>query len=298
MRRIVVVVSVALCCGLLYAGWELYSSGNEAGQIQADGSAESPDFKTRRVGIKRLDVKLEPIYETRDGGSIDILLTVGADTVLSEVNLWVQGKDNLLIVGPLHWVDTLDIRNPETYTIPVTVPKGENSTMLVYVYSQVPFRSGGDKIFFNYTGDTLLAYDFFSAPKPKPRTYSSDDPSRDTLTEEQLRREYHVWLDLRDSSQRRSAERILGSLPDSSEVAGDRGYYILWLTLDEILRLGEQGIELDEVKGEWSPAANDSVYTPRPDTSTIEGYNLGPNSPSGSVCREHLKTLIRVCHYI
>jgi hypothetical protein len=104
------------------------------------------------------------------------------------------------------------------------------------------------KHFFVTTGDTVehRRGDPRTLPPPKapPET---DEIMRDTLTSEQLQTEYEVILWLRDSTERRVVEQIVGPLPDSARAPGRPGLYRLWISLGKLIEIGEYNIEGDFV---------------------------------------------------
>jgi len=97
---------------------------------------------------------------------------------------------------------------------------------------------------------------------PMPREYnesaiqnSPDDPDRDTLTQEQLSAVREIGVDLRKQEDFEYAQKLLGSIPDSCAVPGKKGLYIIRITLDQLLRLSDYGIDLDSIDKQPSPSS-------------------------------------------
>ena len=201
-----------------------------------------PRTSIPRMRMKRLNIKLEPVLKTQDGSNVQILLTVKSDTPLNEIKVYIGPGKDIILNSPSEWTDSLNGEKEKSYVISVTVPKNVKSAISPYICSQVPFISGQNRIFFDNTGDTLMVYDIFSAPKPKPKPSPNADPIRDTLTEEQLQTEYEVILVLRNSNEKKTAEHILGMKLDSYLINKNKGYYKLRISLANLIKLAEQPI--------------------------------------------------------
>ncbi|HWR82973.1 MAG TPA: hypothetical protein VN285_06705 [Candidatus Deferrimicrobium sp.] len=129
------------------------------------------------------------------------------------------------------------------------------------------------KHFFVTTGDTVeyRRVDPRELPPP-PRPAETDDPILDTLTEEQLQKEYEVLLDLRESSRRMTSENLLGTIPESSKSSLCDACYILSVSLENLFRLAEAGVEFEfTTPPPWAPESSspeDSVPQSSPPSTT------------------------------
>ncbi|MEW5995579.1 MAG: hypothetical protein AB1744_14445, partial [Candidatus Zixiibacteriota bacterium] len=70
--------------------------------------------------------------------------------------------------------------------------------------------------------------------------------------------EYEVIVDLRDPSHLGFAERLLGNLSDSSLYLNRKGIYLIKMSLENALRLGEEGIELDTLRSQRDALRDES----------------------------------------
>ncbi len=103
-----------------------------------------------------------------------------------------------------------------------------------------------------------------SLPK-KPKTYRTKGGtkhSRDTLTVAQLSKTWTIILDLRKPEDFDMAKEILGAIPDSCEVEKAPGHYMMKMTFDLALKLGENRIKGNQPKWErdlWQQREADSI---------------------------------------
>ena len=78
-------------------------------------------------------------------------------------------------------------------------------------------------------------------------------------------------LDLRDSAHLKIAEEILGPLPDSAKYKSRDGYYLLRIPLGKVLRLADEGIELDQVRSSEPIPSTDSLPEKPPEADSTRG---------------------------
>ena len=184
-----------------------------------------------------------------------------------ECNLELQGYWNDLPT----YITTFEVPVPDNDTIQLLVTL--QCDTFVYTFEHY-FETTADTVAYRRVDPRVLnSQKNNSAPK-------TNDPIRDTLTTEQLQTEYEVWIDLRDPKHLAIGKSILGNLPDSCEVIGEKGFYIMKITLEKILQLGNKGIELDEFKQKTnlSPRNNDKSKTK---TDSIKDQSVYHSSSDG-----------------
>ncbi len=125
--------------------------------------------------------------------------------------------------------------------------------------------------YFVTTGDTLECYrgnPRYNHPPEQP-VYDYHNPKRDTLTQEQLNKKYTIAFNVQKSSHLQIAKRILGELPDSCKSKEHEGMYIMKITLDQVLKLLDEGIDLDAANwDEFKPPEDTTATSPKKGEST------------------------------
>jgi hypothetical protein len=72
---------------------------------------------------------------------------------------------------------------------------------------------------------------------------------RDTLTQEQLQTHIEMAVELHGDEQLRMVEEILGPIPDTCRVIGQKGHYVIDMTLEQAFKLHDLGIGLEAARG-------------------------------------------------
>lgn len=227
---------------------------------------------------------IEPVGTPTIGEPTELRMrvVVRGEVECKDVNVSVAPVGGLTYTGEKSWTAHVTVHAPAAYILTVVIPPNDTSGLDVTINGG-GFCLGFGAIYFVTTEDTVEVY--AGRPTHKRGLYSqsaTNDPIRDTLTEEQLQTEYEIWLDLRDSAHLKMAEKILGPLPDTTKVKDHEGYYILKLPFETILKLGEQGIELDRVKDKKTTrSTNDSFPKKQPQVDSPNGQTALPISPDG-----------------
>ena len=202
-------------------------------------------FKPVEMPKKAGPVKLELAFKRKQAKSKFEKDVLDCD----EVQIRIKKLHNLVYAGDTSWVMQIDSGKWYSAIFEVDIPPNDTSGIEVVV--KCGRTSNPAAFYFVTTGDTIEFYKGKpSGYPPTPSAGRSNDPDRDTLTIEQLQTKYEIWVDLRDKTHLKIAKRILGQLHDSSEVTGEKGYFVLNITLDEILKLADEGIELDLLQRE------------------------------------------------
>ena len=226
-------------------------------------------------------ISFEPVSHPKSSGPVDLQFQVRPLFDCDKATVTVASVHKLEYSGPMSWV--AEFKDDSTYStvFQVVIPPNDTSSIEVQVKGCGHWNHAF--VYFVTTGDTVEV----TPGNPRgyqgiPYTPKTNDPIRDTLTEKQLETEYEIWLDLRDSAHLKIAEKILGPLPNTSKVKGHEGYYILKIPFETILKLGEQGIELDRVKDKKTTrSTNDSFPKKQPQVDSPNGQTALPISPDG-----------------
>ncbi len=242
--------------------------------LSALGNAQKP--------LPPFSITLEPVTLPQGSGPAALrLLVVPRFQSQCDVTITVTPLFNLTYIGEKTWVTKAKKDSAVFYTLKVIIPPEDTSGIEVMVDGGSCGRHYASNHFVT-TGDTIEVYP--GNPRHAsgiPSPSRTNDPIRDILTEEQLQTEYEVWLDLRDSTHLEIAEKILGPLPDSSKCEGYDGYYILKIPLEKVLKLAEQGIELDTIRKKKSTRGIDSLQKRQLPTDSAKGEGALPTSSDG-----------------
>ncbi|MCK5126667.1 MAG: hypothetical protein KAR42_10460 [candidate division Zixibacteria bacterium] len=144
--------------------------------------------------------------------------------------------------------DTLELRNVEIgfddnyfYSGSFQISLPNDKISLVNIYVQTGRIEFSKSIVFETRGDNVLhsgQKEFLTLP-PAPK-YGK--PLFDTMTVEQLQTEYEVILNLKDPSKRKTIEKVIGPIPESSVFDKQKYEYKVTTSLESILDMGKQGI--------------------------------------------------------
>jgi len=192
------------------------------------------------------NISLEPIGHMTKGAPITMSLTFGP---LSEY--YVCGDTGTLVVMTLSYPgrDTLsrsdlpvifDENHSYTTTFDINVPDNAVTKLRLLLGCGWIEAYPIERTLVT-TGDTvqfLIGYQ----PPPSTPAFVNNDPIRDTLTVAQLQTKYEVVLDLHDPEKAKAAENILGIIPDSCLIDRERGHYKIKTTLENLIKIGDQGI--------------------------------------------------------
>ncbi|MFH1699391.1 MAG: dockerin type I domain-containing protein [Candidatus Zixiibacteriota bacterium] len=197
------------------------------------------------------DISLEPAGEMEKNAPLTLNLTYGltpkyyfcGDTgYVTVITLTYRKRDTLTVNT---WPVQFDKDHSYSTAFQVTVQDNDTTELCILLgCGMIGYPIFRDII---TTGDEVQFLANFD-PKPSKNNSKSSDPNRDTLTQEQLQKEYEIAIDLRDESHFQYAEQLLGHIPDSCQIPHRMGTYIMKMTLDNVLKLHEFGIELDEVR--------------------------------------------------
>jgi len=228
------------------------------------GVPEQSETLIRRVTVPRpkIDISLEPIDKTSNGGPMDFRLTIAPEKPAKEIEVKVRVSGNVVYDGETRWVEEAKDRLEFVYPVHFTIPRNDTSYVTIQVVARNPLMLAKPIYTIVTTGDALEVFIRRPGNIPSPPQPKTNDPIRDTLTQEQLRTEYEVWLDLRDSTHMEIAEKILGPLSDSAKSKGREGFYTLQITLENLIKLADEGIEF----GFTTPPPWDPKYSPSRDS--------------------------------
>lgn len=199
--------------------------------------------------------KFAPVKMPKGAGSVSLDLAfmpmnrkTGPETgfcICKEVEVRVVTIDNLQYFGDTVWTTKVDSGAWSSTTIDVIIPPNDISGIRLWI--KCGRISNPVAAYFVTTGDTVEFYPGRpSAHEPTPLRRSLK-AFIDTLTKEQLQIKHEVIVELKTSSQRKFVEEFVGSLKDSTLYDPKRKYYKLWLTLENLIKIGEEGIESDFV---------------------------------------------------
>jgi hypothetical protein len=171
----------------------------------------------------------------------------------TEVEVRIKKLENLEYYGDTAWTVKVDSGVWYRTILDVVIPPNDTSGITIAMKCN---RIWNDHTwYFVTTGDTVEFY------RGNPRGYhpleapaTNDDLILDTLTVEQLQKKYEVGLELEDSLNREFVEKLVGQLADSNTVDEKKGYYRLWMSLENIIKIRKRHIECGYVDPPpWTP---------------------------------------------
>jgi hypothetical protein len=199
------------------------------------------------VGIQHpFDVTLEPSAPLKKNAPVTMSLTFepiskypcGNSGSVAVTTMTYPYRDTL---GDTTWLIQFEDGQPYSTTFQITVP--DNDTTMLRVTLGCGWLRDPITRYFITTGDTVQCLNGFRRENRKNGSSSNtNDPLRDTLTEEQLQTEYDVILNLHDSAHLKIAEKILGPIPDSCLYDRHRGYYRLMVSLKNLIKLADEKV--------------------------------------------------------
>jgi hypothetical protein len=240
-------------------------------EIRAETLGRGTDVPSKATkSLPPFSITLEPVTLPQGNGPAELRLQiVPRFQPECDVTITVTPLFNLTYTGEKTWVTKVKKDSPVSYTLKVIIPQKDTSGIEVMVDGGSCGRHYASNYFVT-TGDTVEVTPGnprYNPPKPHPQS-KSDEIIRDTLTEEQLQAEYEVVLDLRDPADLKLAQKILETLPKPIIFQGRANYYKLTLSLQKLIKLGEEGIEFDfTTPPPWAPEYSppkDSVAPPPP----------------------------------
>ncbi len=236
------------------------------------------------TNVHSVDCTFDPVSMPKGAGPVMLELAFTPKHRCDEVTVKVTKLLNLEYTGDTAWVVQVEKEKWYRKTLNVSIPDNDTSGIEVTLQcGRVPnthacyFVTTGNSVEF-YHGNPRGYHRFPSQPK-------NDEIVRDTLSRVQLQTKYVVILDLRDSADRKTAESIVGTLPDSSKFEGHEGYYKIKLTLERLIEITDKGIKGEFVTPppwapEYSPSM-DSVLNKQPKSDTSKEQGALPFSPNG-----------------
>jgi|GEM_PF-1967326 len=227
------------------------------------------EFADGSVPVRHLfDFKMEPVSQLKKGQPASMQLTFSPQgySCGSTASILVTTSNATGKLDEKSWELELTEDPPYSTTFELTIPK--NDTVRVQVKLRCGRAEERFRRWFVTTGDSIEYSGDNPWRRPRPPSASeTDDPIRDTLTQEHLQAEYEVLLDLRDSTRRRIAEKILGPMPESSKSDLCDACHVLRVSLENLLKLVDEGIKFEfTTPPPWSRryrAPNDSVLQPQ-----------------------------------
>ena len=208
------------------------------------------EFSYPGVGIRHpFDFKLEPSSPLKKNAPITMSLTFapiprfpcGDSGSISVTMLTYPYRDTL---SDTTWSVQFEDGQPYSSTFQITIP--DNDTTMLRVTLGCGWLRDPITRYFITTGDTIQFLNGFRRGHRKNTSSSkTNDLIKDTLTQEQLQTEYEVALDLRDSAHFKIGEKILGPIPESSKLREHDGYYILLVSLENLFKLHDAGIDIE-----------------------------------------------------
>jgi len=203
-----------------------------------------------------LKVTIEPEKPIIRGAPVALKISYVIDSIE-----WSRAAETascaLTFINPRDYGDTLsrtvyemvhDNNFAHSSTIEVNLPDGDTCCLLFHLLSG---SCGEFQVY--YFVDTGDEYEFYYDFIPLSPEYLSEiqennvrqgPPDPDTLTELQLETKYEVLLDLKDDTYRSIAERLLGQMPNSSKSDLCPTCYILNVSLRNIYKLADEGLDI------------------------------------------------------
>ncbi len=215
------------------------------------------------------EYSFKPVAMPKGPGPVELELAVLAkysddiflkdDGKYTELEIRITEVFNLEFLGDTVWTVKVDSGVWYKTILKVTIPPNDTSGMRISI--KCGRGPNDDACYFVTKSDTVEVY------KGHPGSYRQSESQveenhikRDTLTQEQLNKKYTIWLNLQKRSELKIAKEILGELADSCKVKEMKGVYLMKITLDQILRLEDEGIDLE-------PANEEEFYPPKDTTS-------------------------------
>ncbi|RKX26024.1 MAG: hypothetical protein DRP47_08840 [Candidatus Zixiibacteriota bacterium] len=236
--------------------------------------------------------ELKPTERPRSAGPVDMAFSFAPlgrfCEGCSELRVTVITDGGLEFLGENSWTVQADKDHPYSTILHVNVPRDDTCSLNVRMQCCHIKQTTG--CYFVTVGDSIEYWT--GNPRgyhPSPPSSKTNHPIRDTLTEEHLQTEYEIEMDLSDPTHLRIAERILGPLPDSSIYDRRRGYYRLWISLRNIIKLADQQLRIEfATPPPWDhryrPSKDSVPQLPPKDSAKPQGgldSKLIPNSPDG-----------------
>ncbi len=227
--------------------------------------ALAPPVWSSKVGIPRsADCAMSPVAMPDRAGPMTLKLSFTPTEECDHVTVTITKLWNIEYAGDTVW--TVEVEKGKQYesALSVVIPPDDTCGMELNVKcGRIPNRLYA---YFVTTGDTVL----FQRGNPRynrrptPSAHENTDPDFDTMSVEQLQTEHRVLLDLREPAHMRFAEKLLGPLPDSCRYQHYSGVYVLNVSLENLIKLGKEGIEGDFVTPPpWDRRYNKSKDSPR-----------------------------------
>jgi hypothetical protein len=234
--------------------------------------------------------ELKPTVHPRSAGPVDMAFSFAPEEQFCEgcdelrVTLITEGR--LEFHGEKSWTVQADKEHPYSTILHINVPRDDTCSLWVRMQCCRIKQTIG--CYFVTIGDSIEYWTgnprYYHPSPPSPKT---NDPIRDTLTQEQLQTVYEVRLDLRDSTERKLVEQIIGSKLDSPRRHGRSIFFRVKMNLEKFIEIKKQNIDARLLKPHrpWHKEPNDSVpgQTPQ-DSAEQQGSldsRLNPNSPDG-----------------
>lgn len=209
-----------------------------------------------KTSLRSVHSKFAPVEMPKGAGPVSLDLAfmpmnrkTGPETGVcycKEAEVRVVTIDNLQYFGDTIWTVKADSGVWSDMIINVIIPPNDISGIRLMIKCGRILNPVA--AYFVTTGDTVEFYP--GKPSGHPRTPSArrrNDPIIDTITEEQLQTKYEVVLDLKESDDLKFVEGLVGKLADSSIYRKRRNYYRLWITLENLIKIGAYGIDGDYV---------------------------------------------------
>lgn len=192
------------------------------------------------TSFRSVDCTFEPVPMPKGPGPVSFELSFTPIYKCDEVTVSIRKLLNLQYTGEREWTEHVEAGKWNRSILNASIPANDTSGIEVII--KCGRISTIAACYFVTTGDTLEFHR--GNPRgyigvPPPPSSNTNDPFKDTLTEEQLQTEYEVILNLHNPTLLEAAERILGSIPDTSLYDSRRGYYKLNVSLENLIRLSE-----------------------------------------------------------
>lgn len=258
------------------------------------------------------DISLEPLGDLVKGGPITMSLTY-------KLNLQYDhyagdtGSYTVMFLDPRNHKDTLSrttypVSYDNTYShsanFQTILPDADTNYCVVQVScgsihncARTYFIATGDKVEFLryfkmpfpmdlYPEGVMIAHAVKGGPRSRRfhgadtvKYYSEGDPIRDTLTEENLRQTVDVILNLGDPETKKTAERIIGPIPDSCLYDRYHQYYRVTISLKTLIALADNGVGFEYA----TPPPWDSKYRDKSDSIQDQRQETDSTDLQGSV---------------
>ncbi len=232
-------------------------------------------------------ISVKPVGNVQKGMPITILLEYGVNSEWRHLG-GDTGSYSAIFINSRNHDDTLSmttfpVRYDSTFsyagTFQVVLPNEDTICCVIRLACGTLYQR--DWNYFIFSGNSVELRRNFHLPAPliDQRQPAQDglmhnDPDRDTLTQDQLERNYGIILVLANDSLHRKAESILGMIPNSSKSDICSACYLVNTSLRNLIKLADEGYEFKfSTPPPWDRQKNapvDSFEENKPDIDSTD----------------------------